>query len=136
MWPRNDGISPSSTRSVGEERGFTNWPAIRPTLTTGNVAPYVSTAAICSMIFSFSRMGVAQRARREPARRLARVDSPPRSISPVPVLRDRMEPSVRIFSGIQPTGAKTFGNYAGGFRQYAETQEHGDAFFCIVDLHS
>jgi len=43
---------------------------------------------------------------------------------------------VRIFSGIQPTGAKTFGNYAGGFRQYAETQERGDAFFCIVDLHS
>ena len=43
---------------------------------------------------------------------------------------------MRIFSGIQPTGAKTFGNYAGGFRQYAETQERGDAFFCIVDLHS
>jgi tryptophanyl-tRNA synthetase len=41
-----------------------------------------------------------------------------------------------IFSGIQPTGAKTLGNYAGGFRQYAETQERGDAFFCIVDLHS
>ena len=43
---------------------------------------------------------------------------------------------MRIFSGIQPTGAKTFGNYAGGFRQYAQTQERGDAFFCIVDLHS
>jgi tryptophanyl-tRNA synthetase len=43
---------------------------------------------------------------------------------------------VRIFSGIQPTGAKTFGNYAGGFRQYVQTQEQGDAFFCIVDLHS
>src|SRR5438093_9763965 len=43
---------------------------------------------------------------------------------------------MRIFSGIQPTGAKTLGNYAGGFRQYAETQERGDAFFCIVDLHS
>jgi tryptophanyl-tRNA synthetase len=43
---------------------------------------------------------------------------------------------MRIFSGIQPTGAKTLGNYAGGFRQYAQTQEMGDAFFCIVDLHS
>src|SRR5206468_108990 len=43
---------------------------------------------------------------------------------------------MRIFSGIQPTGAKTLGNYAGGFRQYAQTQELGDAFFCIVDLHS
>jgi tryptophanyl-tRNA synthetase len=43
---------------------------------------------------------------------------------------------MRIFSGIQPTGAKTLGNYAGGFRQYVQTQELGDAFFCIVDLHS
>src|SRR3954447_1044456 len=48
---------------------------------------------------------------------------------------------MRIFSGIQPTGAKHFGNYSGGFRQYAATQEQalaagGDAFFCIVDLHS
>jgi tryptophanyl-tRNA synthetase len=43
---------------------------------------------------------------------------------------------MRIFSGIQPTGAKHIGNYSGGFRQYAATQELGDAFFCIVDLHS
>jgi tryptophanyl-tRNA synthetase len=43
---------------------------------------------------------------------------------------------VRIFSGIQPTGAKHFGNYSGGFRQYVMTQEEGEAFFCIVDLHS
>jgi tryptophanyl-tRNA synthetase len=43
---------------------------------------------------------------------------------------------MRIFSGIQPTGAKHLGNYAGGFRQYAATQEQGDGFFCIVDLHS
>jgi tryptophanyl-tRNA synthetase len=43
---------------------------------------------------------------------------------------------MRIFSGIQPTGAKHVGNYSGGFRQYAATQELGDAFFCIVDLHS
>jgi tryptophanyl-tRNA synthetase len=43
---------------------------------------------------------------------------------------------MRVFSGIQPTGDKHFGNYSGGFRQYAATQELGDAFFCIVDLHS
>jgi tryptophanyl-tRNA synthetase len=43
---------------------------------------------------------------------------------------------MRVFSGIQPTGSKHFGNYSGGFRQYAATQELGDAFFCIVDLHS
>jgi tryptophanyl-tRNA synthetase len=43
---------------------------------------------------------------------------------------------MRIFSGIQPTGSKHFGNYSGGFRQYVATQEQGEAFFCIVDLHS
>jgi tryptophanyl-tRNA synthetase len=44
--------------------------------------------------------------------------------------------SVIIFSGIQPTGDKHLGNYIGGFRQFAATQELGEAFFCIVDLHS
>ena len=43
---------------------------------------------------------------------------------------------MRVFSGIQPTGAKHFGNFSGGFRQYTQTQELGEAFFCIVDLHS
>jgi tryptophanyl-tRNA synthetase len=43
---------------------------------------------------------------------------------------------MRVFSGIQPTGQKHFGNYSGGFRQYVATQEQGEAFFCIVDLHS
>jgi tryptophanyl-tRNA synthetase len=43
---------------------------------------------------------------------------------------------MRIFSGIQPTGDKHLGNYIGGFRQYAHTQDLGEAFFCIVDLHS
>ncbi len=43
---------------------------------------------------------------------------------------------MRIFSGIKPTGDATLGNYSGGFRQYAATQEQGDAYFCIVDLHA
>ena len=43
---------------------------------------------------------------------------------------------MRIFSGIKPTGDSTLGNYSGGFRQYAATQEQGEAFFCIVDLHA
>jgi tryptophanyl-tRNA synthetase len=46
------------------------------------------------------------------------------------------ETKPRVFSGIQPTGRKTLGNYSGGFRQYVSTQESGDALFCIVDLHS
>jgi tryptophanyl-tRNA synthetase len=43
---------------------------------------------------------------------------------------------MRIFSGIRASGDKTLGNYSGGYRQYAATQEQGDAVFCIVDLHS
>ena len=43
---------------------------------------------------------------------------------------------MRIFSGIQPSGDAHIGNYSGGFRQYAETQERGEALFCIVDLHA
>jgi tryptophanyl-tRNA synthetase len=44
--------------------------------------------------------------------------------------------TLRVFSGIQPTGAKHFGNYSGGFRQYVATQQMAEALFCIVDLHS
>jgi tryptophanyl-tRNA synthetase len=44
--------------------------------------------------------------------------------------------SKRIFSGIKPSGESTLGNYSGGYRQYARTQEEGDGFFCIVDLHA
>jgi tryptophanyl-tRNA synthetase len=44
---------------------------------------------------------------------------------------------VRIFSGIQPTGAKHLGNYIGAIRQYVEGQDRGDpAIYCIVDLHA
>jgi tryptophanyl-tRNA synthetase len=41
-----------------------------------------------------------------------------------------------VFSGIQATGAKQLGNYIGAMRQYVSTQDEGEAFFCIVDLHS
>src|SRR6266540_4430514 len=43
--------------------------------------------------------------------------------------------SKRIFSGIKPSGESTLGNYSGGYRQYARTQEEGEAFFCIAELH-
>ena len=48
---------------------------------------------------------------------------------------------MRVFSGIRSSGDKTLGNYSGGFRQYVATQEQavgddGEAFFCVVDLHS
>jgi tryptophanyl-tRNA synthetase len=43
---------------------------------------------------------------------------------------------VRIFSGIQPTGAKHLGNYIGAIRQYVDGQDRGEALYCIVDLHA
>jgi tryptophanyl-tRNA synthetase len=43
---------------------------------------------------------------------------------------------MRIFSGIRSSGEKTLGNYTGAFRQFVVRQEQGEAFFCIVDLHS
>ena len=42
--------------SVSDERGLANWPAMRPTLTTGQAAPKVSTTAICSSTLKVSRM--------------------------------------------------------------------------------
>ena len=44
--------------------------------------------------------------------------------------------SVRIFSGIQPTGRKHLGNYIGAISQYVESQERGEGIFCLVDLHA
>src|SRR5881398_1287185 len=52
------------------------------------------------------------------------------------VTADKPQTKLKVFSGIQPTGKKTLGNYSGGFRHYVQTQAAGDAFFCIVDLHS
>jgi tryptophanyl-tRNA synthetase len=43
---------------------------------------------------------------------------------------------MRIFSGIQPTGAKHLGNYIGAIRQWVVSQDEGEQFICVVDLHS
>lgn len=42
----------------------------------------------------------------------------------------------RIFSGVQPTGTITLGNYIGAFRQFTELQHEYDCLFCIVDQHA
>lgn len=42
----------------------------------------------------------------------------------------------RIFSGVQPTGTVTLGNYIGAFKQFTELQEEYDCIFCIVDQHA
>lgn len=43
----------------------------------------------------------------------------------------------RVFSGIQPTGHLTLGNYLGAMRRWAEVDQHrADSLFCVVDLHA
>lgn len=42
----------------------------------------------------------------------------------------------RVFSGIQPSGEFTLGNYLGATRNWVRDQDKKVNFFCIVDLHS
>jgi tryptophanyl-tRNA synthetase len=44
--------------------------------------------------------------------------------------------SVRVFSGIQPSGNLHIGNYLGAIRQWVAGQGEKTNFFCIVDLHA
>jgi len=41
-----------------------------------------------------------------------------------------------IFSGIQPSGTPTIGNYLGAIRQFVNLQEENDCYFCVVDQHA
>ena len=41
-----------------------------------------------------------------------------------------------IFSGMQPSGHITLGNYIGALRNWTKLQETYNSLFCIVDLHS
>ncbi|GIN37899.1 tryptophan--tRNA ligase [Heyndrickxia oleronia] len=41
-----------------------------------------------------------------------------------------------IFSGIQPSGTITLGNYIGALMQFVELQDEYDCYFCIVDQHA
>ncbi|MEH7385056.1 tryptophan--tRNA ligase [Bacillus sp. JJ1521] len=41
-----------------------------------------------------------------------------------------------IFSGIQPSGSVTLGNYIGAMKQFVELQNEYNCFYCIVDQHA
>ncbi|QIW15297.1 tryptophan--tRNA ligase [Pasteurellaceae bacterium RH1A] len=41
-----------------------------------------------------------------------------------------------VFSGVQPSGELTLGNYLGALRQWAKMQDDYDCLYCIVDLHA
>ena len=44
----------------------------------------------------------------------------------------------RVFSGIQPSGGLTLGNYLGALKRFVEMQDTGDyeTVYCMVDLHA
>ena len=42
----------------------------------------------------------------------------------------------RVFSGIQPSGVPTLGNYLGAIRNWVPMQDQHESLFCIVDLHA
>lgn len=41
-----------------------------------------------------------------------------------------------IFSGIQPSGTLTLGNYLGAIKQFVQLQHENQCYFCIVDQHA
>nr|WP_026680646.1 tryptophan--tRNA ligase [Priestia megaterium] len=41
-----------------------------------------------------------------------------------------------IFSGIQPSGTLTLGNYLGALKHFTKLQDDHDCYFCIVDEHA
>ena len=42
----------------------------------------------------------------------------------------------RIFSGIQPSGVPTLGNYLGAIRNWVTLQQDHECIWCVVDLHA
>ena len=43
----------------------------------------------------------------------------------------------RVFSGIQPSGGLTLGNYLGAIKRFVDMQESGvETLYCMVDLHA
>ena len=42
----------------------------------------------------------------------------------------------RIFSGIQPSGSITLGNYLGALQNWVNLQEDNDCIYCLVNMHA
>jgi tryptophanyl-tRNA synthetase len=42
----------------------------------------------------------------------------------------------RVFSGIQPSGIPTLGNYLGAIRNWVKLQNDHECLWCVVDLHA
>jgi tryptophanyl-tRNA synthetase len=54
-----------------------------------------------------------------------------------PVQTPQTQFKPRIFSGIQPSGGLTLGNYLGALKRFVEEQDEGiETIYCLVDLHA
>lgn len=47
-----------------------------------------------------------------------------------------MSDKKRIFSGVQPSGNLTLGNYLGALKNFSLLQDEYECLYCVVDLHS
>ncbi|HOV26667.1 MAG TPA: tryptophan--tRNA ligase [Pseudobacteroides sp.] len=47
-----------------------------------------------------------------------------------------MEGKKIIFSGMQPSGSLTLGNYLGALKNWVALQDDYDCFYCVVDMHA
>lgn len=45
-------------------------------------------------------------------------------------------PKGRIFSGVQPSGSLTLGNYLGAIRNFVRLQDDYECIYCVVDMHA
>ncbi|MCB1508715.1 MAG: tryptophan--tRNA ligase, partial [Hyphomicrobiaceae bacterium] len=46
------------------------------------------------------------------------------------------EHTPRVFSGVQPSGKLTLGNYLGAIRNFVPLQDSHNCLYCVVDLHA
>lgn len=49
---------------------------------------------------------------------------------------ENIEQKKVIFSGIQPSGELTLGNYLGALKNWVKLQDDYDCYYCIVDMHA
>lgn len=47
-----------------------------------------------------------------------------------------MEEKKTIFSGIQPSGNLTLGNYLGALKNWVSLQDEYNCYYCVVDMHA
>lgn len=48
-----------------------------------------------------------------------------------------MDPNKKIiFSGIQPSGSLTLGNYLGALKNFGKLQDSYNCYYCVVDMHT